>query len=117
MVQANPGLNAIVCISSTCPAGAQAGLSAAGKKPGNVFFVGIDAEKPTLAAIKTGWVTETLAQCWFDAAPFAVDLMHAKLTGHGSSKQSWAMPVQVVTSKQLPYKGCPAKLLPKLKTG
>jgi ABC-type sugar transport system substrate-binding protein len=117
MVQANPGLNAIVCISSTCPAGAQAGLSAAGKKPGDVFFVGIDAEKPTLAAIKTGWVSETLAQCWFDAAPFAVDLMHAKLTGHGSKKQSWAMPVQVVTSKQLPYKGCPAKLLPKLKTG
>ena len=117
MTQANPGLNAIVCISSTCPAGAQAGLSAAGKKPGDVFFVGIDAETPTLAAIKTGWVSETLAQCWFDAAPLAVDLMHAKLTGHGSAKQSWAMPVQVVTSKQLPYKGCPARLLPKVKAG
>ena len=117
MTQANPGLNAIVCISSTCPAGAQAGLSAAGKKPGDVFFVGIDAEVPTLAGIKSGWVTETLAQCWFNAAPLAVDLMHAKLTGHGNLKQSWPMPVQVVTAKQLPYKGCPASLLPKVKTG
>jgi len=115
MVQANPALKAIVCISSTCPEAAQAGLTAAGKTAGQIFFLGIDHETPTLAAIKAGWATETIAQCWFDSAPFAVKLMQAALTGHHGLKQSWATPVQVVTAKQLPYTGCPAKLIPTLK--
>jgi ribose transport system substrate-binding protein len=112
MIEANPALKAIVCISSTCPEGAQAGLTAAGKTKGQIFVLGIDHETPTLAAIKAGWVTETIAQCWFDSASFAVKLMHAALTGHPSAKQSWATPVQTVTAKQLPYGGCPANLIP-----
>jgi ABC-type sugar transport system substrate-binding protein len=115
MIEANPALKAIVCISSTCPEAAQAGLTAAGKTAGQIFFLGIDHETPTLAAIKAGWATETIAQCWFDSAPFAVKLMQAALTGHHGLKQSWATPVQVVTAKQLPYTGCPAKLIPTLK--
>jgi ribose transport system substrate-binding protein len=112
MVEANPALKAIVCISSTCPEGAPAGLTAAGMKPGQLFVLGIDHETPTIAAIKAGWVSETIAQCWFDSASLAVKLMQGALTGHPSSQQSWATPVQVVTAKQLPYAGCPASLIP-----
>jgi len=115
MIQANPGLKSVICITSTCPPAAQAALTAAGKKPGDIFFLGIDHDPATIAALKSGWVNETISQCWFDAGPFALDLMQAKLTGHPSAKQSWAMPTQVVTGKQLPYAGCPAKLIPKVK--
>lgn len=115
MIQANPSLKAVICITSTCPPAAQAALTAAGKKPGDLFFLGIDHDPATIAALKSGWVNETISQCWFDAGPFALDLMQAKLDGHGSAKQSWAMPTQVVTSQQLPYSGCPAKLIPTVK--
>jgi ribose transport system substrate-binding protein len=112
MLEAYPKLKAVVCITSTCPPAAQAALSAAGKKPGQIFFLGIDHDPATIAGIKSGWVSETIAQCWFDAGPFATDLMQAALTGHPSAQQSWAMPTQVVTKAQLPYPGCPAKLIP-----
>jgi ribose transport system substrate-binding protein len=115
MIQANPTLKAVICITSTCPPAAQAALTAAGKKPGDLFFLGIDHDPATIAALKSGWVNETISQCWFDAGPFALDLMQAKLNGAGSTKQSWAMPTQVVTKKQLPYAGCPANLIPKVK--
>jgi ribose transport system substrate-binding protein len=115
MIQANPGLKSVICITSTCPPAAQAALTAAGKKPGDLFFLGIDHDPATIAALKSGWVNETISQCWFDAGPFALDLMQAKLKGHPSAKQSWAMPTQVVTAKQLPYPGCPAKLIPRVR--
>jgi len=115
MIQANPSLKAVICITSTCPPAAQAALTAAGKKPGDLFFLGIDHDPATIAALKSGWVNETISQCWFDAGPFALDLMQAKLAGHPSAKQSWAMPTQVVTAQQLPYSGCPAKLIPTVK--
>ena len=115
MIQANPSLKAVICITSTCPPAAQAALTAAGKKPGDLFFLGIDHDPATIAALKSGWVNETISQCWFDAGPLALDLMQAKLDGHGSAKQSWPMPTQVVTQQQLPYPGCPAKLIPTVK--
>jgi ribose transport system substrate-binding protein len=115
MIQANPGLKAVICITSTCPPAAQAALTAAGKKQGDLFFLGIDHDPATIAALKSGWVNETISQCWFDAGPFALDLIQAKLNGHPSKQQSWAMPTQVVTPKQLPYAGCPAKLIPTVK--
>jgi len=114
MLEGYPKLQAVVCITSTCPPAAQAALSAAGKKAGQVFFLGIDHDPATIAGIKSGWVSETIAQCWFDAGPFAVDLMQGALAGHANTKQSWAMPTQVVTKQQLPYAGCPAKLIPKV---
>ncbi|HLX18937.1 MAG TPA: substrate-binding domain-containing protein [Gaiellaceae bacterium] len=112
MLEGYPKLKAVVCITSTCPPAAQAALSAAGKKAGQIFFLGIDHDPATIAGIKSGWVSETIAQCWFDAGPFALDLMQAALDGHANAKQSWAMPTQVVTKAQLPYPGCPAKLIP-----
>jgi ribose transport system substrate-binding protein len=115
MLQGNPNLKSVICITSTCPPAAQAALTAAGKKKGDIFFLGIDHDPATVAALKSGWVNETISQCWFDAGPFALDLMHAKLSGHASAKQSWAMPTQVVTAQQLPYAGCPAKLIPTVK--
>lgn len=114
MLEGYPKLKAVVCITSTCPPAAQAALSAAGKKIGDIFFLGIDHDPATVAGVKSGWVSETIAQCWFDSGPFAADLMHAALAGHPSSKQSWSMPTQVVTKQQLPYGGCPAKLIPKV---
>jgi ribose transport system substrate-binding protein len=114
MIQANPNLKSVICITSTCPPAAQAALTAAGKKKGDLFFLGIDHDPATIAALKSGWVNQTISQCWFDAGPFALDLMYAKLSGHPSAKQSWPMPTQVVTPQQLPYAGCPAKLIPKV---
>jgi ribose transport system substrate-binding protein len=112
MLEGYPGIKAVVCITSTCPPAAQAALSAAGKKRGQIFFLGIDHDPATIAGIQSGWVSETIAQCWFNSAPLAVELMQGALDGHPNSKQSWQTATQVVTKKQLPYAGCPSKLIP-----
>ena len=114
MLEGYSGIKAVVCITSTCPPAAQASLSAAGKKKGDIFFLGIDHDPATVAGIQSGWVSETIAQCWFNSAPLAVELMQGALGGHANSKQSWAMPTQVVTKQQLPYAGCPSSLIPKV---
>ena len=82
MLEGYPGIKAVVCITSTCPPAAQAALTAAGKKQGDIFFLGIDHDPATVAGIQSGWVSETIAQCWFDSAPLAVELMQGALDGH-----------------------------------
>jgi len=112
MLEGYPGIKAVVCITSTCPPAAQAALSAAGKKKSDIFFLGIDHDPATVAGIQSGWVSETIAQCWFNSAPLAVELMQGALGGHANSKQSWVTATQVVTKAQLPYAGCPSSLIP-----
>lgn len=111
---AYPGMDTLWMIEGTAPATVRAALSRAGKKAGDIYTLGVDALPTTIAAIKSGWITETLVQCWFYASPFAADLIKAKKAGHGPKKQFWPINIQPVTKAQLPFKGCPASFLPKL---
>lgn len=114
MVEASPGMNAVWCVEGTCPGGVQAGLSAAGKSPGQLFVVGIDDVNTTIAALKAGWVSVTLNQCYFDAVPLAVSLIEAAKAGHPIKQRSWNIPAVPITKADLPYKGCPASAIPTL---
>lgn len=89
-------------------------LQEAGKKPGQIFVLGIDALAGTLKEVQDGWVPELLNQCWFSSIPFASELALAKINGHGLKQQSISIPVQAVTKATLPYKGCPASFFPKV---
>ena len=79
-----------------------------------MFVLGIDDLDPTLKAVEDGWISTTLAQCWFDASPFAAQLMIAKLSGNGPEQKFYPVPVAPITKAELPWKGCPADLIPTL---
>jgi ABC-type sugar transport system substrate-binding protein len=112
--QSYPSANAIWFLEGGTLPAISTGLSQAGKKPGQIFVLGIDAVPTTISAIKKGWISETLAQCYFWATPFAAQLAMAKLAGRGPKRQSWPIGVQAVGKAQLPYNGCPASFIPKL---
>lgn len=114
MIAANPGLKAVWCVEGTCPGGAQAGLQEAGKKPGDVFVLGIDNVETTMAALSAGWVSASLNQCFFDAPPLAVKLIRAKKSGNAPAQRSWAVATDVITKEKLPYQGCPSTAVPSL---
>ncbi|WP_309615498.1 sugar ABC transporter substrate-binding protein [Salinibacterium sp.] len=113
-LQADPSISAIWCVEGQCPGGVPTGLGEAGKKPGDVYVLGIDTVDTTTAALKDGWLGATLNQCWFDATKLATDLIKAKVNGTPSTQQSWGIGVDPVTAAKLPYKGCPASLIPSL---
>jgi ribose transport system substrate-binding protein len=115
IMAAYPDVSALWMIEGAGPGAAPAALAEAGKAPGDVFVLGIDALDPTLEAIENGWITTTLAQCYFQASPFAAQLMIAKLSGNGPTQQFWPVPVAPVTKADLPWKGCPADVIPTLK--
>jgi ribose transport system substrate-binding protein len=115
ILAAYPDVDAVWMIEGAGPGAAPTALAEAGKTPGEVFVLGIDALDPTLEAIKDGWISTTLAQCYFQASPFAAELMIAKLSGNGPSQQFWPVPVAPITKADLPWKGCSADLIPTLK--
>lgn len=110
--QSHPMADAIWFLEDGTLPAVSPGLSQAGKKPGQIFVLGIDALPTTLSAIKSGWVSDTLAQCYFWATPFAVQLAIAKLAGRGPKQRSWPIGVEVVGQAQLPYAGCPSSFFP-----
>ncbi len=112
--QAYPKTNAIWFLEGGDDSIIASSLQHAKKKPGAYYVLAIDAMPTTLAEIKSGYVSETLAQCYFWATPFTAQLALAKLAGKGPTKQSWNIPVQVVGKKQLPYSGCPSSFYPKV---
>jgi ABC-type sugar transport system substrate-binding protein len=112
MAEAHPGMNVLWCVEGTCPAAAQPGLSAAGLSSGQVYVLGIDDVATTIAAIKSGWVSVSLNQCYFAASPLAAQLIKASLSGHPVAKKLWTVPVDPITEGSLPYKGCPASAVP-----
>lgn len=114
ILAAYPDLDALWMIEGAGPGAAPAALAEAGKQPGDVFVLGIDDLDPTLKAIEDGWISTTLAQCWFDASPFAAELMLAKLAGNGPEQKFFPVPVAPITKADLPWKGCPADLIPTL---
>jgi ABC-type sugar transport system substrate-binding protein len=112
--QSYPSANAIWFLEGGTLPAVEQGLRQAGKKAGQMYVLGIDAVPTTISAIKSGWISETLAQCYFWATPFAAQLAVAKLDGHGPKQQSWPIGLQPVGKAQLPYKGCPASYIPAL---
>jgi len=112
--QSYPTANAIWFLEGGTLPAVPTALAQAGKKPGQIFVLGIDAVPTTISAIKSGWISESLAQCYFWATPFAAQLAMAKLAGHGPSQQSWSIGIQPVGKAQLPYSGCPASYIPKI---
>lgn len=113
-IQANPSINAVWCVEGQCPGGVPTGLKEAGKKPGDIYVLGIDTVDTTLAAVKDGWLGATLNQCWFDATRLATGLIKAKAGGNANPQQSWGIGVDPVTTANLPYKGCAPSLIPSL---
>jgi ABC-type sugar transport system substrate-binding protein len=114
ILAAYPDLDALWMIEGAGPGVAPTALAEAGKQPGDVFVLGIDDLDPTLKAVEDGWISTTLAQCWFDASPFAAQLMIAKLSGNGPEQKFYPVPVAPITKAELPWKGCPADLIPTL---
>lgn len=115
MVSANPGMEAIWCVEGTCPEGAQAGLREAGKKPGDLFVLGIDDAETTISGLEAGWIGATINQCYFIAsAPFATDLVRAQIEGNPPAQAFWPVEVDVIRKGDLPYGGCPDSTVPKL---
>jgi simple sugar transport system substrate-binding protein len=112
--QSYPTANAVWFLEGGTLSAIQEGLTQAGKKPGQVFVLGIDALPTTLSLIKAGWISSTLAQCYFFSGSFEAQLALAKLQGHGPKKTTWEIPVQAVGKAQLPYHGCPASYIPKV---
>ena len=109
-----PTANAIWFLEGASLPAVPQGLRQAGEKPGKLFVLGIDAVPTTISEMKSGWISETLAQCYFWATPFAAQLAVAKLNGHGPKQQSWPIGIQAVGPAQLPYGGCPASFFPTL---
>ncbi|MFV0253711.1 MAG: sugar ABC transporter substrate-binding protein [Beutenbergiaceae bacterium] len=115
MLAANPDINTIWCVEGNCPAAASAGLSEAGKAPGDVYVLGIDTADATRQMMEDGWVNATLDQCWFGATQLVTDLIRGAKEGNPSPQQSWAIPVQAVSADEIGgYAGCPESIYPTL---
>jgi ABC-type sugar transport system substrate-binding protein len=114
MLAAYPEMDTLWYIEGAAAGVTPSALQEAGKEPGDVFVLAIDALQPTLAAIEDGWISKTLTQCWFWASPFAADLIKAKQAGNGPDQQFWPVAVDPVDASRLPYQGCPAELIPTL---
>lgn len=114
ILAAYPDLKAMWMIEGAGPGVAPTALKEAGKEPGEVFVLGIDALDPTLKAVEDGWITTTLAQCYFQASPFGAQLLIAMKEGSAPSQTFWPVPVEPVTKDSLPWKGCPDSVIPTL---
>ena len=77
-------------------------------------MLGVDSTPETLAAVEDGWVSSTIAQCFFYATPFAAELGLKKLNGEGPTQQSWPVGVVPVSKADLPFAGCPESAYPTL---
>lgn len=113
-VAAFPEATAFWHIEGAGLSAAPSALQQAGLAPGDMFVLGVDATPETLAAIEDGWVTSTLAQCFFWATPFTAQLALAKLAGEGPEQQSWSVGVVPVGQDDLPFEGCPSSAYPSI---
>ncbi len=83
VIEGYPNVNAFWMIEDASGPIIGKALQEAGKKPGQVFVLGIDALAGTLTEVQDGWVPELLNQCWFSSMPFASELALGKMAGHG----------------------------------
>jgi len=107
-----PEANAMWFVEGAGVSAVPKSLEQAGKKPGEIYVLGVDSTPETLKSIEDGWVSSTLAQCFFYATPFAADLALKKLNGEGPSQQSWPVGVVPVGPADLPFAGCPESAYP-----
>ena len=107
MVKAYPQMNYLWIIEGAAPGAVPAGLREAGVQSGQIKVLAIDAQSSTIKAIQDGWITATLNQCWFDAAPQAAKRMIEAKQGK-SQPQFIPIKVDEVTKDKLPYQGCPS---------
>lgn len=109
LVQANPGMNYVWIIEGAAPGAIPAAFREAGLEPGQVGVLAIDAQDTTLQAIEDGWISASLNQCWFDAAPQIAKRIIEAMAGT-TQPQFIAIPVDPVSKERLPYAGCPPEL-------
>ena len=108
MVTAYPDMNYLWIIEGAAPGAVPAALGEAGKKPGDIKVLAVDAQDSTLKGIADGWITATLNQCWFNASANIARLMVEMKTDGKKAQPFYEIPVDPVTADRLPYKGCPA---------
>jgi ABC-type sugar transport system substrate-binding protein len=107
MIQAYPAMNYLWIIEGAAPGAVPAAFKEANVAVGKIGVLAIDAQDSTLQAIKDGWISATLNQCWFNASPqVAKRIIEAK--GGKASEKFIAIKVDPVTKDRLPYQGCPA---------
>lgn len=106
MLSAYPDMNYIWIIEGAAPGAVPTALKEAGKKPGDVGVLAIDAQPSTIKAIQDGWIKSTLNQCWFDASDKIAALMKDVVTKGVQPKSFYPIPVDPVSKDNLPYQGC-----------
>ena len=107
MSSAYPAMNSLWSIEGAAPGAVAASFKEAKLAPGKIGVLAIDAQDSTLQAIKDGWISATLNQCWFNASPQAAKRIIEAKAGKASPA---FVPIKVdaVTKDRLPYSGCPA---------
>jgi ABC-type sugar transport system substrate-binding protein len=109
MLSAYPSMNYLWVIEGAAPGAVPAALGEAGKKPGDIKVLAVDAQASTLKAIQDGWITATLNQCWFDTSPNIAKLIIAIKSSGKKPQAFYSIPVDPISKDTpMPYKGCPA---------
>jgi len=67
MIAAYPEMNYVWIIEGAAPGAVPSAFAEAGKKPGDIQVLAVDATPATLQAIRDGWISATLNQNFFDA--------------------------------------------------
>jgi ribose transport system substrate-binding protein len=106
MVSAYPDMNYLWIIEGAAPGAVPAALGEAGKKPGDIKVLAVDAQESTLKAIEEGWITTTLNQCWFDTSVNIAKLIIDIKKNGKKPEKFYAVDVDPVSKDNLPYKGC-----------
>ncbi len=106
LLAAYPELDYLWIIEGAAPGAVPAAFQEAGKEPGDIGVLAIDAQESTLQAIEDGWITTTLNQCWFDASPHVAEMLVQLASGEEPSSTFFAVPVDDVSAEDLPYTGC-----------
>ena len=99
MLQANPDLNAVFCMSDEAALGALEAVNAAGIA-GQVHVVGFDGTSDALESIKNEGMSATVAQQPFDIGVMGVDAAARKLAG-GENPKTTLVPVKLITKGDL----------------
>lgn len=108
MLSAYPSINYLWIIEGAAPGAVPTALKEAGKTPGQIGVLAIDAQEATLKAIQDGWISTTLNQCWFDASAYMGSLIKDMITSGKKAKKFYSIPVDPISKANLPYAGCTA---------
>jgi len=108
MISAYPSMNYLWIIEGAAPGAVPTALKEAGKTPGQIGVLAIDAQEATLKAIEDGWISTTLNQCWFDASAYMGSLIKNMITSGKKAKKFYSIPVDPISKGNLPYAGCSA---------